>query len=926
MELESTLDEPAGSGPRRGPQPLATWPRIAGYRIEGAIGAGATGTVYRAIQEAVDRPVAIKVLHAEHSGNARIVRRLVREARTLARLKHPGIVGAIDMGQSEGRWWFAMELVEGQSLSERLRSGGPLSEREALRLFLPLAEAVEHLAEHGVVHRDIKPANILLEGGDNRGGRLGRPRLADLGLAFAEADPGITGEGALLGTPHYVSPEQARDPTDVSTQSDLWALGATLFHAVCGRPPFVGPSLAEVLAAVLHARVPDPRSLAPDLSPGFVLVLRKCLTRSTEQRYRTARELIADLELLRERRAPRVRRGELEPLAAPPRPAWRSPRLALLVAGSLVAGALLAGVLLERPGQAPSQPAPAASQSTFAPLEPLLARARNAPGELGPALSELEALRSAVPSAAGQSWWEAREELGGLLRDALARLRQEQQLSFETALGSGDLRAAAAQLALGPEERLRALTGLDRAALPAAREAELAGWWADLEQRLAQAEERARAGAQAALLHRFEALVEPEAQSLWDSGRWDSALARLELEPQQWLREAGLDPSRWPEALQMAAVQEVENRARRLWNSRFAAWLEAQEQLLAGVERASEETLSGLDLDSAYAERLRDLEARLESAQAAAGIAPGELPRQGRRRLEQARQAARAELAAGFAAGVAARAREGLALRVDCLAPAWLAVRRPLVASAELRDFERRLSARERDLSAASAEADGARSLAPERQELALLRALLGAALGELEATEALLAAAEEGLRASLGQRGQWVVPFGAGGVPLEGILAAGADPRLDGFQLRVDNGQVYPLSFERLDAEDLVRLARESASSNRAELELGAGLLLLREGRRPAAAEALSRAGASTSPLRARLSEGLLAGTPWADPGAERALLWLGDASQPEALERHDRPGARALLRLLLERYSGDARVGLLRPALEARLAALGE
>jgi hypothetical protein len=283
-------------------------------------------------------------------------------------------------------------------------------------------------------------------------------------------------------------------------------------------------------------------------------------------------------------------------------------------------------------------------------------------------------------------------------------------------------------------------------------------------------------------------------------------------------------------------------------------------------------------------------------------------------------------LAAGFAAGVLMRARDALALRVDCLAPAWLAVRRPLMAGAELRDLERRLLARERDLSRAEAEAVGAPDLSAERRELAEMRLILSAALAELEGTESLLAAAEEGLRASLGQRGLWVVPFGAGGVPLEGTLAAGADPRLDGFQLRVDTGQVYPLSFERLDAEDLVRLARASRGATRVEIELSAGLLFLREGRRSAAAEALSGAGSSTSPLRARLSERLLAGAPWADPGAERALLWLGDASGPEALERRDRQGARALLRLLLERYSGDARVGLQRPALEARLAALGE
>lgn len=924
MELESTLHEPAEPGPRRGPVPLASWPRIPGYRLEGAIGAGATGTVYRAIQEAVDRPVAIKVLHAEHSGNARIVRRLVREARTLARLKHPGIVGAIDMGQCEGRWWFAMELVEGQSLSERLRSGGPLSEREALRLFLPLAEAVEHLSDHGVVHRDIKPANILLEGSDERSSRLGRPRLADLGLAFAEADPGITGEGSLLGTPHYVSPEQARDPTDVGTQSDLWALGATIFHAVAGRPPFVGQSVAEVLAAVLHARIPDPRSLAPQLSPGFVLVLRKCLTRSTELRYRTARELIADLELLRERRAPRVRRASLDPLAAPARPAWRSPGSLLLVGASSIAGALLAAGLLQRSEPAPID-VPRAPAVTFAPLEQLVARARSSPGELGLALAELEGLRSAVPSEASQLWWDAREALNGLLRDALLGLRQERQARFEAALSSGDLAAAAAELEPGFEQRLRAATGLERSALPAPRESELTAWWAELELRLDQAQERARAGAQGALLRRFEALIEPEARTLWTSGRWDSALARLELEPEAWLREAGLDPDRWPKALQLSAVQEVEGRARRLWNTWFAHWLDAQAQMLGAVERAPREALADLTFESGFAARLADFEARLAAAQAAAGVAPGELPRQGRGRLEQAQSAARAELAASFAAGVLERAREGCELRVDCLAPAWLAARRPALAAEALREFELCLQQRESDLLAAAELAAAPTALAAERQGLAALRGRIQAAKAEAEATEALLVAAEQGLRACLGQRGLWVVPFGAGGVPLEGVLAAGADPRSDGFQLRVDNGQAYPLSFERLDPEDLVRLARSSRAAPRAELELGAGLLLLREGRRAAAAEALSRAGTGDSPLRTRLSTGLLGGPVLGDPGAERALLWLGPADQPQALERRDQAGARALLQLLLERFSGDARVGLSRPALEARLSALG-
>ena len=151
--------------------------KIPGYRIEGVLGRGATGIVYSAVQLAVDRPVAIKVLHADLVGTGRAIRRLQREARTAARLAHPGIISAIDMGERDGRWWYAMELVEGISLAERLAERGPLTEREALRLFCPLCDALQHLYEGGVVHRDIKPANILIN-------ERGRARLVDLGLAF----------------------------------------------------------------------------------------------------------------------------------------------------------------------------------------------------------------------------------------------------------------------------------------------------------------------------------------------------------------------------------------------------------------------------------------------------------------------------------------------------------------------------------------------------------------------------------------------------------------------------------------------------------------------------------------------------------------------------------------------------------------------
>jgi hypothetical protein len=313
------------------PDAPAALPRIPGFRIEGILGRGATGVVYGAVQIAVDRPVAIKILHPELTGNRRAARRLQREARTAARLGHPGIISAIDMGEVEGRWWYAMELVEGINLAERIQERGAMSEREALRVFAPLVDALQHANEMGVVHRDIKPGNVLID-------PSGRARLVDLGLAFAEDDPRMTRSGGTLGTPHYISPEQARDPGSADTRSDIWSLGATLYHALVGSPPFKGTSVAEILSSVLYQPIGDPRREAPHLSKGMALVLRKCMSRDPERRYQAPEDLGADLERLRERRAPTVRASSLEPVTDG-RPAWLAPMAwALVIMGAAAVG------------------------------------------------------------------------------------------------------------------------------------------------------------------------------------------------------------------------------------------------------------------------------------------------------------------------------------------------------------------------------------------------------------------------------------------------------------------------------------------------------------------------------------------------------------------------------------------------------------
>jgi serine/threonine-protein kinase len=375
--------------PNRAPRREEAPPEIPGYEILGFVGRGSSGVVYRARQLAIDREVAIKILHPHLARESRLVRRLQREARTTARLAHPHIVSAVDMGEAGGRWWYAMEYVDGPSLSQRLRAEGRIREREALRLFIPLCEALEHLWEHGVVHRDIKPANILID-------RAGGARLADLGLAVTEEDPSITGNGGTLGTPHYISPEQAVDPRKADVRSDIWSFGATLYHALCGRPPFHGESAAEVLSGVLYSKIPDPTEIEPTVSSRITLVLRKCLTRDPTRRYQDPHELLLDLERVRERRAPRVHRRWLDPVLSrrdPARKAALGATLGLL--GLLGVLVLLLPRWLGRDDGATPSTSP--ESGPFEPLAELEARYKSGLGRSAEILAELREVEERVP-------------------------------------------------------------------------------------------------------------------------------------------------------------------------------------------------------------------------------------------------------------------------------------------------------------------------------------------------------------------------------------------------------------------------------------------------------------------------------------------------------------------------------------------------
>jgi len=553
------------SRPGQGP------PSIDGYRIEALLGRGATGTVFSAIQLAVDRPVALKVLHPELVGSQRAIHRLQREARTAARLAHPAIITAIDMGEADGRWWYAMELVEGISLAERLTERGPMAEREALRFFIPLCDGLEHASEGGVVHRDIKPSNILIDS-------LGHGRLVDLGLAFSEDDPKITKPGGTLGTPHYISPEQARDPCDADIQSDIWSFGATMYHALCGRPPFQGDSVAEILSGVLYHRVPDPRLFALELSKGFTLVLRKCLTRDPQHRYHTPAQLLRDLERIRERRAPQVRTANLDPLDDG-RPAWLRPALAA-AAGVVLIGAILA---FWRPWEGgssapPSNPTPV--RTPWAALDGLAQRYQGGDLSIAAALDELAALAPVPEGGEAQRSrvaMELRADLQGVIQD----LRDGWGVEVVRALGARDLPRADQLLGVELAQELLQASGFESLqALPGG--VRFADWTNKRREELGRLRQASTEEAGIRLGHLTES-IQPAYTADLDANRWRDALDRVRWS-EDWFSAAGVDGARMLGEDRRQIRQNVDGQLESLRNAVFRGFSQCEQDLVRFLE------------------------------------------------------------------------------------------------------------------------------------------------------------------------------------------------------------------------------------------------------------------------------------------------------------------------------------------------------
>jgi Flp pilus assembly protein TadD len=262
---------------------------VGAYRIVEQLGSGGMATVYKAYHAALDRYVAIKVIHPAFRGDANFASRFRREARVVAKLDHPNIVPVYDFSQHQGSSYLVMRFVEGETLKARLRRG-PITLPEILGVVRPVGNALDYAHSQGVLHRDIKPSNVLLR-------QDGQVFLTDFGLArIVEAGESSLTRDALVGTPQYISPEQAMGKGELDARTDIYSFGILLYELFTGRVPFQADTPYAVIHDHIYAPLPLPSSINPNLPPALEQVLLKALAKKPDDRYSTASQLVAAVE------------------------------------------------------------------------------------------------------------------------------------------------------------------------------------------------------------------------------------------------------------------------------------------------------------------------------------------------------------------------------------------------------------------------------------------------------------------------------------------------------------------------------------------------------------------------------------------------------------------------------------------------------
>jgi hypothetical protein len=321
------------------------------YELEELVGSGGMSSVFRARDRLLERTVALKILHSHYAGDEETIERFRREARAVAQLSHPNIVTVIDRGQADDRQFIVFEYIDGQTLKEIVEERGPLPVREAVDLAIGVARGLAFAHANGLVHRDVKPQNVLLDGD-------GKPKVTDFGIARSLDVEGVTQTGTVLGTSHYIAPEQASgQPVDAHT--DVYSLGAVLYELLTGAPPFDGESFVAVALKHVHEPPPPVLERRPDCPVRLAAAVERALEKDPADRFPTMDAFAAELEVILaalEHGDPESTATLIVPARAvrarkpAPRRRTRAPRnhwpLALAAVGAVLLAAAIVGIVL----------------------------------------------------------------------------------------------------------------------------------------------------------------------------------------------------------------------------------------------------------------------------------------------------------------------------------------------------------------------------------------------------------------------------------------------------------------------------------------------------------------------------------------------------------------------------------------------------